>query len=77
MDARFHRAKNATCFRCCIRAQDNFVSTLTGWINPMVATHESEALGYRKTMKWVVELEEQNVSFKIDSKILADAIVLE
>jgi hypothetical protein len=73
VDASFSSSTNKVGVGMCIRDEDGcFVRAKTMWHTPLCSVDIGEALGLHHIIRWVHELQLQNVDFEVDSKRVAD-----
>ncbi|XP_045831441.1 uncharacterized protein LOC123922796 [Trifolium pratense] len=69
IDASFSVRQNKVGIGMCIRDdQGQFVLAKTEWMSPITNTDIGEALGLLSALKWVHDLQLENVDFELDSK---------
>ncbi|XP_045822258.1 uncharacterized protein LOC123915155 [Trifolium pratense] len=69
VDASFSIRRNRTWIGICIRDdQGSFVLAKTEWFSPILDINTEEAVGLLHALKWVQELQLENVDFELDSK---------
>lgn len=73
IDASFSEALNCVGFGFCIRNEfGEFIRARTMWSNPVCPSDVGEALGLSYAIRWVHELQLNNVDFELDAKTVVD-----
>jgi len=72
-DASFSSSTDKVGVGMCIRDEEGcFIRAKTMWHTPLCSVDIGEALGLHHAIRWVHELQLQNVDFEVDSKRVAD-----
>lgn len=74
VDVAFSMATNRVGIGICIRDEHgSFVLTKIEWFSPILKVDECEALGLLLAIRWLKELNINNVIFELDSKKVVDS----